>query len=339
VHASGAISTDDKVRALSAAEIYPNRPFRVEVTETHLSWVFLAGERVYKLKKPVASEYFDFTSIVGREANCRNEVRLNRRLAGEVYQGVSRLVVGHDGRLAIDTEGELVDWLVVMRRLPADRMLDALIARSSFDHAELTRLVERLAAFYAPQPAAAVTPAKYLGRYMRELATNRSVVAPLHGELPTLYRKVLDRLGAALAARSLLLEQRVRSGRIVDGHGDLRPEHVCMVEPVVIFDCLEFSDELRRVDPVDELAFLGMECAMLGAAWIGPKLVAHVLERLGQAVPDDLVALHTACRAVLRARLSLAHLLDAVPREPQKWRPLAERYLTLGERALACLGF
>jgi aminoglycoside phosphotransferase family enzyme len=332
------VSTADKVRFLSAVDSYSHRPARVEVIETHVSWVFLAGERVYKLKKPVISEYFDFTGLASREANCRNEVRLNRRLAGDVYEGLVRLARAADGSLAIDGDGETVDWLVVMRRLPADRMLDWMIGRSTFDLAQLELLGERLATFYAGQAPSPIAPDTYVDRYVREQASNRSVLAACNSRVPDHHARLLDRLDAALAKNRSLLEERVRSGHIVDGHGDLRPEHVCLTHPIVIFDCLEFNDELRQVDPVDELAFLGMECSLLGAAWIGPKLMKDVMARLGEPVPEECISLYTALRALLRARLTLAHVLDPVPRDPGRWRPLAERYAAAADAALATLG-
>ena len=333
-----ATSTDEKVAFLARSEAYPHRLNRVEVVETHWSWVFLAGDRVYKLKKPLVSEHFDFSDLAAREANCRKEVELNRRLAGDVYLRVARLARRPDGGLALDGNGETVDWLVVMRRLPGDRMLDQMIAQTSFSLTELERLATRLAGFYAGQPAVAVAPEAYAERFRREQATNRAVLASCAGDAPVRYVRLVERIDAALVGRRPLLEERVLSGRIVDGHGDLRPEHICMTEPVVIFDCLEFSDELRQVDPVDELAFLGLECAVIGAAWVGPKLAESVMGQLGQSASEDLVALHTACRAMLRARLSLAHLLDPVPRTPEKWRPLAERYAAAADAALAKLG-
>lgn len=330
------VSMEAKVRFLSGTDAYPDRPSGIDVIETHMSWVFLTDHRVYKLKKPVTSEYFDFTGLAAREINCRNEVRLNRRLADGVYERVARLTLGADGRLTLDGEGETVDWLVVMQRLPADRMLHALVERGSFDASQLAQLGDHLADFYAGQPPAAITPDAYLTRFTREQINNRAVLSTaFEDRLPESYATLLDRLDAGLAASRSLLEKRVRAGCIVDGHGDLRPEHVCMTEPIVIFDCLEFSDELRRVDPVDELAFLGMECAMLGAPWIGPGLIAHLLARLGEDGSDALVALHTASRATLRARLTLSHLLDPVPREPEKWRPLADRYVATADAALA----
>jgi aminoglycoside phosphotransferase family enzyme len=148
---------------------------------------------------------------------------------------------------------------------------------------------------------------------------------------------VLERVERALAASRQALEDRVRQGQVVDGHGDLRPEHVCLADPIVIFDCLEFSRELRWSDPFDEIAFLGLECELLGAAWIGPALAQSLSERLGSRPSDDLTRFYRAFRAVMRARLTIAHLLDPVPREPAKWEPLAMRYLSIAETTLSAM--
>jgi aminoglycoside phosphotransferase family enzyme len=129
--------------------------------------------------------------------------------------------------------------------------------------------------------------------------------------------------------------KRLDAGRIVDGHGDLRPEHICLIEPPVIFDCLEFNAELRAVDPFEELAFLGLECSVLGADWIGEKIIAQVSEDLDDHPGADLICAYAAFKALLRARLALAHLLEPNPRTPAKWVPQAERYLDAAAQILA----
>jgi aminoglycoside phosphotransferase family enzyme len=126
---------------------------------------------------------------------------------------------------------------------------------------------------------------------------------------------------------------RVAARRIVEGHGDLRPEHVCLSDPPVIIDCLEFSRDLRLVDPFEELSYLSMECALLGARWIGPVLIERCATALGDRPSDRQLAFYTAYRASLRARQALAHLLEPAPRTPEKWVPLARTYLDEAERA------
>ena len=130
----------------------------------------------------------------------------------------------------------------------------------------------------------------------------------------------------AVASHEDMLRARVRGRRIVEGHGDLRPEHVCLIEPPVIIDALEFEVRLREVNPFDELSFLGLECAIAGDAAIGPQLNARCADALDHHPPAALLRLHTAHRALLRSRLSVAHLLEADARTPQKWLPQAGRY-------------
>ncbi|MBM3562367.1 MAG: hypothetical protein FJX16_12870 [Alphaproteobacteria bacterium] len=329
-------SIADKVRFLAAPGACADTPASVVVLETHMSYVFLAGDKVYKLKKPVRYPFLDFSTIKAREDNCREEVRLNRRLAADVYLGVVPLTYVAPRGLALGGEGDVVDWLVAMRRLPGDAMLDRLIAEDRLTTAHIDALCDTLAGFYRHAGRSSISPEDYAQRFFREQDKNRDMLtrrdfALDHGRTPIL----LDLLDARLSASLSQLQDRVLEGRIVDGHGDLRPEHICLRDPIAIFDCLEFNAELRQVDPFDELAYLGVECALIGAKTIGAELVDKVARRLSIEPPWRLVSLYAAWRAVLRARQSVAHLLDDTPREPAKWEPLATRYLDLAQSALA----
>jgi aminoglycoside phosphotransferase family enzyme len=316
----------------------------VTTVETHMSWVFLAGDRVLKLKKPVRHAFLDFSTSAARAFFCREEVRLNARLAPGVYLGVLALCrrggafvlePAEEGRANADA----VDWLVSMRRLPAAQMLDARIAAGRVAPGDVDALAALLARFYASAPAATAATAdrdEVLRRVRHELAIDREVLLDARWALPDA-RAVLDALDAAVECHAALLRDRAARGRIVDGHGDLRPEHVCLVDPPVVIDCLEFNAALREVDPFDELAFLGLECAVAGAAWIGPRLVERCAQALGDRPPAALVALYTALRASLRARLAMAHLLDDRPRTPEVWPVRAAAYLRHAGAALQAL--
>lgn len=311
----------------------------VETIETHMSWVFLAGDRVLKLKKPVRYPFLDFSTLAAREHDCREELRLNERLAPGVYLGLLALQQQPDGSLALvpearlPTPGQTVDWLVLMRRLPAERMLDRLIAAGAVTPADIDALARVLADFYHRAPAAAVSPADCVARLRREQAVNRDVLLRPEFALQGA-QAVLDALDAALQRHAPLLMARAAGGHVVDGHGDLRPEHVCLLQPPVVIDALEFNATLRQVDPFDELGFLGLECEMAGAPWIGPRLMAACAAAWGDTPQAVLTHLYAAYRAQLRARLALAHLLEPQPRTPQKWVPLAQRYLERSLRAL-----
>ncbi len=324
--ASAAASLEEKVALLSRPATYGAAVSTVETVETHMSWLFLAGPTVYKLKKPVVYPFLDFRTLAARERNCRDELRLNRRLAPDVYLGLSTVTREADGRLALDGTGEVVDWLVRMRRLPAGRTLDALIASGSVSEAQVDAIGDLLASFYAGAERGRLTADEYVAQLRSEHAVSRRVLA---GFEPALSAPLLAEVQRFLDEDSALLRARVEAGRIVDGHGDLRPEHVWLNTPPVIIDCLEFNERLRQVDPFDEITYLGLECARLGATWIGPRLRARLAVALGDAVEPRLLRFYAAYRACVRARLALAHLQDAAPREPQRWRPLARAYLRL----------
>ncbi|MGQ7793515.1 hypothetical protein ACUN0C_13980 [Faunimonas sp. B44] len=329
----------DKVRFLASADAWPAGTKDVEARETHMSWVFLAGPTVLKLKKPVRNTFLDFSTLAAREANCREEVRLNRRLAGDVYRGVLPLTRSPDGGLQVGGDGHVVEWLVHMRRLPAEAMLDAVLRSGRLTRAQVEAVGERLAAFYRAAERPDID-ADLPWQIMKvEQAENRDVLGRVPGAGDQARRiAIVDRLEALLDSDREVLARRVVEGHVVDGHGDLRPEHVCLVEPPLIIDCLEFNRGLRLVDPFDETAFLGLECERLGAPWVDSVLRAQIAAGLGREPSPRLLALYRAFRSVLRARLALAHLLDPKPRTPEKWEPMAEAYLRIAEDALNAAG-
>jgi aminoglycoside phosphotransferase family enzyme len=331
-------SLDAKLRFLQTPSSHPGLEAPLGWLETHMSWLFFAGDRVLKLKKPVRFPYLDFSTLRAREFYCREELRLNSRLAPGVYLGLMALQASETG-LALVPEsrlpaaGRTVDWLVLMRRLAPERMLSHLVAEARVDPRDIDALVDVLAAFYRSAPTVGVTAQEYVARFQREQAANSEVL--LRPQFTLCHAAAaLDRFDAALTERADLLRDRAERGRVLDGHGDLRPEHVCLLAPPVVIDCLEFNTQLRQVDPFDEIAFLALECDIGGAPWIGPRLAAGLTAALGEMPPPALMHLYTAHRALLRARLTMAHLLDPQPRTPQKWPPLAQRYV---ERALVAL--
>ena len=322
-----AVSLREKAALLARPATYGPDVTAVEIVETHMSLVFLAGPTVYKLKKPVVYPFLDFSTPAAREHSCRDELRLNRRLAPDVYLGLSTITRESDGRLALDGRGEVVDWLVRMRRLPAGRTLDRLIAGGAITVEQADAVAAVLARFYAEAERSRVSAGEYVRQLRNEHAISRDIVCAYENGLG---RPLLDEVQRFLDVDHALLRERVTAGRIVDGHGDLRPEHVWLETPPLVIDCLEFNERLRQVDPFDEIAYLGLECARLGAGWIGPRLLRSVKAALDDAVDPRLVRFYARYRACIRARLALAHLAEPSPREPERWQPLARTYLRLG---------
>jgi len=224
-----------------------------------------------------------------------------------------------------------------MRRLPAERMLDAALLAGTVSTGDVDRLGDRLATFYRAAPVIALDAASYVARWNAAQRSNRAVLQhPRFGG--ALAVATLDRFDRALQHLASALAARARGGCIREGHGDLRPEHVALFATPVVIDCLEFNCELRQVDPFDELAQLDLECRLLDAPWVGPRLIARCAATLDDQPLPAVQALYTAGRALLRARLTAAHLLEPDPRTPAHWLPRTRRYVEQAQIALESIG-
>ena len=331
--ASGArdVPLDAKVAFLATPRAFGCASGPIRCRETHMSWLFSTADEVYKLKKPVRLPYLDFSSVERRRVACSAELVLNRRLAPDVYKRLVPLTCRCD-TLAIGGPGEVVDWLVVMRRLDEGRTLERLLMAGGLTFRQLNPLAILLTRFYRRASPVGVAPATYLERWRRNLAVNRSILLDSRLGLPAPLVRRIDRQQREFLRRHAdLLSARARRHLIVDGHGDLRPEHIWPEPPVMIIDCLEFDATLRAIDPLDELSFLHVECRLLGAARHGAYVVRRVANSLPGGFVPALFAFYSAYRATLRARLAIAHLLEKTPRSPAKWRPVALRYLQMAD--------
>jgi aminoglycoside phosphotransferase family enzyme len=329
-----------KVAFLLGGRGYPETTTGVTAIETHMSWVFLTDRYAYKLKKPVHFSYLDFSTEEARRKDCMEELRLNRRLTSGVYIEVAALTLDKEGKLRISSEnGAAVDWLVKMRRLPAQRMLDVMIREHRVGSDDIRSVAGMLSRFYLKCVSVKVSPGEYrkrladtIAEHLEELSTPAfALPAALVGQICARQRDVLDRCSA-------LFDERATSGKIVEGHGDLRPEHICVEAQPQIIDCLEFSRDFRVLDRADELAFLALECERLGA----PELKALIFEPYGELTGDRphpaLVHFYQSHRACLRAKMSIWHLKDPALRASPKWPAQARDYLRLAhEHIEQCL--
>lgn len=331
--------TDAIVEWLRRPSAYPGHPEQVTVRETHMAWVFLTDTLAYKLKKPVRFSYLDYSTVAARKAICAAEVALNRRLSPWVYLGTVPVLRNETGdfRLGEDEggSGEPVDWLVKMHRLPAEGFLETAIESDVLDPTALDAAAGLLARFYAGQPPVRPDPAAYAKHLLDDVSESREALEAAPDILPV---DTVGQIGRVMARfvsdESALLGD--RATRVVEGHGDLRPEHIHLGPPPAVIDCIEFKRDFRLNDPADELAFLGMECTRLGATWVGPRFLEVYRDLAEDAPQERLIAFYSAKRALLRAKLSLWHLEDHVP-NPEKWRRKARTYLELAEKAVCDL--
>jgi len=306
---------------------HPEGPSRVQVIETHYAWVFVGERVVRKLKKPIRAARVDFSNPVLRQAGCRAEVELNRALAPDIYLGVDTLTANDDGALALNGAGAVVDWLVRMRRLPAARTLDRARRVTS---RELDALADTLAGFYADAPIAVGSAAARLAQVRAAIDGLTTSLAGFPGADATLaaLREEATRAAGAIGARA-------EQGRVVDGHGDLRPEHVYVTRPPRVLDRIEFDPALRQVDWLADMALLAVDLEAVGRTSIADELVRATARRLGDAPPPSLALFYRAWRACLRARLCLEHRARPGRRPPAFWTRRAHQYLRIAERQTA----
>lgn len=304
---------------------YPQRTTNVTVVETHFSYVFLTDHHAYKLKKPQRFRFVDLSSTAARRANCMEEVQLNRRLAPNVYLGVIALARGGDGALSLDGPGEPVDYLVHMRRLDDALNLERQLLYGRPEPLELDRAAAMLTSFYAENaPTGLVEPAVRRSTYQEQA----SELGRLLGDRRS------ESLCDALLAWQDHNHQALATRAVREVHGDLRPEHIYLGPNPCMIDRLEFEPALRQLDPLEELAFLTLECDRLGQRRAGERFVGYYLAASGDQSAPGLVAFYEAARALLWALLGARHLVTQ-PERAEHWRQRAHWYLDAGMRALA----
>jgi uncharacterized protein len=311
-----------------------------ERIETHTAYLFLLPTQVLKLKKAIRLPHLDHRTLRAREHACREELRLNRQLAGDVYGGLVALRRDDYGALCFGEEGRIVDWLVEMRRLPSARMLDRLIeTHQQILPSEVVAIGETLAAFYRERRWVAPVKGVYLRHLELQTAINIRELGKMRQHLGNSFNEPLIQQSATVFSICRTeISQREQDKLILEGHGDLRPEHVCLTTPPTIYDQLEFSRLMRTIDIHDEVGLLGLECDLLGVSWIG-DLLRHRMQLEGFAPPTArLRAAYGIFRCLTRARLSIVHLQEPHPRTPEKWPQQAKRYLERAEGFMADLG-
>jgi len=322
-------SFEQIVAAMRDAGFYPGSEGPVEVHETHISWVFLVGERAYKLKKPVALPFLDYSTAARRREMCEREVELNRRLAGDVYLGVRPVAIS-DGRPQLGAQDDrAVEWVVEMRRFDPSFTLAATVAAGTATEADVAAVARRIAAFHADAPiavrAGTVSAIKRAadGNFEALLDDREPVARARVFAAQRFVDAFLEGHGAEIAARAA-------AGRVRDGHGDLRAEHVLPGEPVRVVDCAEFDARLRHLDVGADISFLVMDLAALGRPDLARALVQGYRDAGGDPGPDPMIAFHAANRAWVRAKIALTRADQ--PGAPAGCREEALDRFALGER-------
>lgn len=281
----------------------------VELVETHISWVLIGDDEVFKLKKPVDLGFLDFSTPNDRKAACEAEVALNRRLAPQTYLGVVEVRRSADGRLSFGGEGEVVDWAVHMRRLSDRDRADVRLAEGRLGRAEIELVARRIAEFHAAARCDETTSA--FGR-AEAIAVNveenfDQTRASIHRYLqPAQAEEIERRQLAQIREHGERFAARVAAGRVRDGHGDLRLEHVYLDDQgeVTIIDCIEFNDRFRYADVAADLAFLAMDLSEHGHVGLSEQLVADYARASGDYDLYSVLDFYEGYRAYVRGKIA-----------------------------------
>ncbi len=295
------------IAGLSLPAAYPHGAERFSHIETHASHVFLAGDLAYKLKKPVDLGFLDFTTLERRRFFCEEELRLNRRLAPDIYLGLVP-ITGTPAAPHMGGIGEALEWAVQMRRFPQK----ALLNRRRVTPDLVDRIADRLAAFHeslpvAPPESGYGSPAAVLAPMLENLSVlGRGATGALEG--PRLAALEAWTRGRFLVLAGLI-EQRRLGGRVRECHGDLHRGNIAEVDgELIIFDGIEFDPALRWIDTINEVAFLAMDLAEGGAAELARRFVNRYLERSGDYEGVEVLDLYRVYRATVRAKVTAIRL-------------------------------
>jgi aminoglycoside phosphotransferase family enzyme/predicted kinase len=326
------LAADPVLAAMSDPATYGTAVARVEVVETHCSRVFLAGDSAYKVKKPVVLPFLDFGTAPRRRDLCREEVRLNRRLAPRTYIGPVALV-RRDGRFALvpddgATVPDAIETAVEMRRFAPEATLAAHVRAGTATAADARRIGRLLRHFHAiARRSRDVDGATRALRAAVDTTLDDLGVSPGAARIEALRRFLV----AALTARAGDLAARGARGLVCDGHGDLRAEHVLLTDPLEVVDCIEFDPTLRVADVAVDLSFLVMDLEALGAPLLAREVVDAYRDAGGDPGDDALLAMLACFRALVRAKVAAVRAGQADADAARSYAEV-EAYIELAER-------
>ena len=323
------------VKALLNSQAYPHKPPEVELVQTQMSFVFLAGDFVYKVKKAVDLGYLDYSTLEKRHFFCHQELELNRRLCPDVYLAV--VPISEDrGGFRIEGTSKAVEYAVKMKMLPRERMMDVLLPRGGVSREMIARVAGKLAGFHRQartgQEIAAFGRLDVIRRNCDEnfAQTGKYIGVSITSEE---YEHIKSYTDTFIDSNTSLFDARVREGRVRDCHGDLHAAHVCLTDDICIYDCIEFNDRFRYADVASELAFLAMDLDRYQRVDLSRHLVDNYVKLSEDGELLKLLNFYKCYRAYVRGKVESFKLDDPYIPEEQKRNVLAiaQGYFKLAE--------
>jgi len=317
-------------------EIYPDHPQAVKFIETHISLLFLTGNHVYKVKKPVDFGFLDFTSLGKRKFFCEQEVKLNRRLSPTIYLGV--VTITQEGnRIILDGKGELVEYAVKMRQIPEEFLMDKLLEKKQVTPRMIEAVSEKLVKFYfAAESNDLIQSFAKPERVKQDTdenfeQTEKYIDVTIPGQV---YEAVKNRTNEFFRTKGKIFHQRIATDRIRDCHGDLRLEHIFWGDEISIFDCIEFNERFRYTDVAADIAFLAMDLDYHSRQDLSEHLIRTFIGKSGDQELVEVLDFYKCYRAYVRGKVESFRLDDPhIPGgEKEEARKRAQKYFDLAYR-------
>jgi len=335
------------VQALLEPGAYPDHPAEIELLQTQMSFIFLAGGHAYKTKKPVDLGYLDYTTLEKREYFCRQELKLNRRLCPAAYLDVLPITESPGG-IKLGGSGKIIEYAVKMKQLPRDRMMDLLLPRDQVTSAMLGQVAGLMADFHG---RAATGPDISAYGSLEGISTNTDenfdqTVKYIGTLIPEKsHRLIKEYTDKFLLSHSSLFNSRESGGKIRDCHGDLHAAHVCFADEIYIYDCIEFNDRFRYCDTASEIAFLAMDIDRYSRADLSGLFIKDYVRASGDSELEELLNFYKCYRAYVRGKVACfkyddPYLMDkdSILREAQLYFDLAYRYAFPGPALIIVAG-
>ncbi len=328
-----------KIEDLLKPEAYPRKPQKTELIQTQMSFIFLTGDYVYKVKKPVNLGYLDYTTLEKRRFFCHQELELNRRLCPEAYLAV--VPISESCQLSavsyhFEGKGKAIEYAVKMKQLPQERMMDVLLPRGKVTKQMIAKVAEKLTNFHrkaATNPEIAAFG--NLSVIRQNCDENFSQTEKYIGTSITIgeYQNIKSYTNNFLNSNSNLFDKRVSKGKMRDCHGDLHAAHVCFTDDICIYDCIEFNDRFRYSDVASEVAFLAMDLDRYQRSDLSKHLVNTYVELGHDEELLKLLNFYKCYRAYVRGKVESFKLDDPYIPEEEKAKVLAiaQRYFELAE--------
>ena len=322
------------IEAMKNPDFYPHNPAEVELIQTHISYVFIAGDFVYKIKKPLKFDFLDFTTLEKRKFYCEEELRLNRRLAPDTYLDVAAISRDALGNIILGKEVEIIDYAVRMKKLSADRMLKTLLAKGLADEKIMDALARKIALFH--QQARTDASIDKMGGIKNIRHNNEGNFAEtinyINVTIPEYqFKFIKEYVSKFLIKNENLLGKRVADHKIRDCHGDLHLDHICINDEITIFDCIEFNERFRCGDVAEDVAFLTMDIDFNGYPRHAESFIQSYINYSGDNELLKLLNFYRCYYAYVRGKVTSLRLSqkEITDNERLEIKKAAEKYFDL----------